>query len=114
MLNFVLFIFSLIGLSFIIVESTIFQPMRTWLKDGLIPQKLNFKFFVLIKNKLTKIVGCFQCTGFWSGVICGLLLVSFNPLIVFCCGCAGSFLTPLAVSIMNYIEVQTIINMKED
>jgi hypothetical protein len=52
--------------------------------------------------------------GFWTGVVCGLILISFNPLIILCCGFAGSFLSPLSATIVNYLEAQTLFNIKDN
>lgn len=105
MLNFVLFVLATIGLSSILVESVIFDPFRQWLK---IPNVGLKQFF---KSKLSKIFSCFQCMGFWTGLFCGLILVSFNPFIILCCGFAGSFLSPFASTLINYLEAQTLISM---
>lgn len=109
MINFILFCLSTIGLASILVESVIFQPLRDWLKDN----QNDSKYKKYIKVKLSKIFSCFQCMGFWTGVVCGLILISFNPLIVLCCGFAGSFLSPLSMTFINYLEAQTLFNMKD-
>ncbi len=127
MLNFVLFVLATIGLSSILVESVIFEPFRQWLKTPnvdviqFIKSKLlkiiqwlkapNVGVIQFIKSKLSKIFSCFQCMGFWTGLFCGLILVSFNPFVILCCGFAGSFLSPFASTLINYLEAQTLISM---
>lgn len=117
MINFILFCLSTIGLASILVESVIFDPFRKWLKDENAVSKnkiINYlNKFKRVKGKLSKIFSCFQCMGFWTGVLCGLILISFNPLIVLCCGFAGSFLSPLSMTFINYLEAQTLFNMKD-
>lgn len=118
MLNFILFILATIGLSSILVESVVFDPFRQWLKGKEYDGNnflINFIFkiitFLHIKSKLSKIFSCFQCMGFWTGLFCGLILISFNPIIILCCGFAGSFLSPFSSTLVNYLEAQTLINM---
>jgi hypothetical protein len=110
MINFILFCLSTMGLASILVESVIFQPFRDWLKND----KNDSKYVKYIKSILSKIFSCFQCMGFWTGVVCGLILISFNPLIILCCGFAGSFLSPLSATIVNYLEAQTLFNIKDN
>lgn len=107
MLNFILFVLSTIGLSSILVESVVFEPFRAWLKTT----DKNHNLLIYFKPKLSKIFSCFQCMGFWTGLFCGLILVSFNPIIILCCGFAGSFLSPFSSTLINYLEAQTLINM---
>lgn len=109
MINFILFCLATIGLASIFVESVIFQPFRDWLKNS----QNDSKYIKYIKGVLSKIFSCFQCMGFWTGVINGLLLISFNPLVVLCCGFAGSFLSPLSATVVNYLEAQTLFSMKD-
>jgi len=117
MLYFILFCFATIGLTSIFVESYIFDSFRKWLKDENTISKnkiVNYlNKFKRVKNKLNKIFSCYQCMGFWTGLFNGFVLISFNPIIVLCCGFAGSFLAPFSVSLMNYLEAQTLFNLKD-
>jgi hypothetical protein len=80
MVNFILFCFSVIGMTNIIVDSNLFEPIRNKLKETL-PEKVYEAF------------ECHQCMGFWCGLMCCAALFTWNPVIIFMCGCAGSFLT---------------------
>lgn len=53
---------SLIGLTFIITESKIMQPVRDLL-DGSI---------------IGKLISCAQCTGFWVGVVYALIAITIT------------------------------------
>ena len=120
---FTLFAFATIGLTLIIVHGTIFENLRSFVaaeakriqrhrekKD--LPAR--FSFFVT----LDKILTCTQCAGFWSGLFCGLFLIShesvaidwtsganlFNRLfMLFCCGTAGSFLALLGNTLCDFL-----------
>jgi hypothetical protein len=87
-----LFILAVIGMTHIVVDSEIMEPVETWAEDWL-PSKLHYALF-----------NCYQCSGFWCGVMLGLLIVSFNPFVVFACGCAGSFLADFSETIFQSLE----------
>lgn len=54
------------GMTNIVVFSSIFEPMREWLKT-----KTN-----KILNFVSDLVGCPMCFGFWSGIFLSLTLIS--------------------------------------
>jgi hypothetical protein len=85
----ILFILGVIGMTLIITESEIMEPIHEWAMSH--------------SRWLDKLMSCNQCCGFW----CGLLfapLVTTSLLPWFACGCAGSFLTQLGWSILEYLE----------
>lgn len=88
--EFLLFVLATIGFTHIVVDSKLMEPIRTFLQNTL-PEKV-FEVFT-----------CYQCFGFWSGIVCGTILISYNPLTIFMCGCAGSFLSQWAA---NHLTVQ--------
>ena len=94
-MNFLLFILATIGMSHIVVDSSLFAPVREWLG-----KKIPF---------IGKIMDCYQCSGTWCGFVMGALLISYDPIIIFACGCAGSFLSNFAAMVMNYIEAKSIV-----
>lgn len=99
-----IFLFSLgvIGMTHIIVDSSIFQ----WLRD-LADAKLPAKF--------SKMLHCYQCSGFWAGIFCGCL--AFSTITygqVFLAGCAGSILANFMAIYMNYLEARTIITLDDN
>lgn len=94
----VLFALAVIGLTNIMVDSSIMAPVRDYLQK-------------ILPAYVYKVFECYQCMGTWCGFICGLILISHNPLVVLMCGCAGSFLSVLAGSYLNYIEARTIVNL---
>lgn len=84
----ILYSLSVIGLTNIIVDSSIFEPIRNYFRNTV----------------LGKIMTCKQCCGFWSGILCGLIFISSNPLEVLGCGFAGSFLSVLADKVLELIN----------
>lgn len=47
-----------------------------------------------LRKRLSKdcfeMLECYECTGFWTGLLCGVLLITYNPLMLLTCGWAGS------------------------
>lgn len=86
-----LFCIAVVGMTHIVVDSEIMEPVDEWAKAHL-PAKLYHGLFE-----------CYQCSGFWCGVLLGPL-ISLNPFIVFACGCAGSFLADFSESAFKYLE----------
>ena len=87
-----LFILAVIGMTHIVVDSEIMEPVEDWAK-GWLPTSLHNALF-----------NCYQCSGFWCGIVLGLLIVSFNPCVVFACGCAGSFLADFSETTFQFLE----------
>ena len=92
----ILFILAVIGMSHVIVDGTIFEKLRSYLKN-------NSPF-------LCQLVECYQCTGWWCGLFLGFLY-TFNPLALFAYACAGSFLSVLAANLLNLLESKSIVNL---
>lgn len=100
MFEFILFCLASVGATNIVVDSHIFAPIRDWIFEYL-PEKISYW------------IRCYQCFGFWSGLIFGLILISVDPFIVFACGCAGSFLSEFAAVFINYLESKSVIDLQE-
>lgn len=64
MLDFIIFILSTIGLTFIVTQSYIFKPLREKITK--------------INKYLGKLLHCTMCFGFWSGLIIKTLLLIYN------------------------------------
>jgi len=91
-MNLILFILGVIGLTHILVDSEIMGPIHEWIEPRC--------------PIVGKIMECYQCCGFWCGLLLAPLL-SYNPLIWFAAGCAGSFLASLGFWILEALEVWT-------
>lgn len=79
----------------IIIDGSIFQFLRTWIKQNL-------------PEKIAKLFECYMCLGFWCGVIMGFGIISSNPIQIFACGCAGSLLSQTMAIILNLLEAAII------
>jgi hypothetical protein len=86
-----LFFLAVIGMTHILIDSEIMEPVDTWARQHL-PPKLYHGLFE-----------CYQCAGFWCGVLLSPL-VSLNPFVMFACGCAGSFLADYSESAFKHLE----------
>jgi hypothetical protein len=97
-----LWIFGCIGMTHIIVESDISKKF----KDFIEPYTPNFIF---------KALGCYQCTGFWSGVIIttAYLIMQDNIndfwFLIFVGGCASSFLSTFSAILLTYFEANSMV-----
>ncbi len=88
----ILFVLAVAGMTQIIINSEIIRPVDDWAKE-ILPVKIHHGLFE-----------CFQCSGFWCGILLGAILVSFNPFVILACGCAGSFVADLSESIFKTLE----------
>ena len=92
-----LFAFASIGLCHVVVDSFLLAPV----KDSL--RRHGWERFVRMLN-------CYQCAGFWSGVAAGLILllgrwIPYLHLLLY--GFAASFLGPLAAVFFGYLNAQS-------
>ena len=97
----VFFVFAVIGMTHIIVDSSLFEPVREWIKDKLHP------FF-------SRVIECYQCCGTWVGFFVTFWLISWHPAAVLMGGCAGSFLAYSAAVLLTYFESQSVIQTPKD
>lgn len=89
-MNLVLFILGVVGMTHIIVDGEIGEPVYEWIAPRL--------------PAVARVMDCYQCAGFWCGLALGLALLSYQPLIVFAAGCAGSFLAQLGWLVLDSLE----------
>ena len=89
-MNLLVFILGVVGMTHIIVDGEISEPVYEWIKPRL--------------PVVARVMDCYQCAGFWCGLALGLTLLSYRPCIVFAAGCAGSFLAQLGWLILDCLE----------
>jgi len=89
-MNVILFIFGVIGLTHIIVDSEISKPVYEWIKPRW--------------PIVARIMDCYQCAGFWCGLLLGVMLLSNKPLVAFAAGCTGSLLAQLGWLVLDTLE----------
>lgn len=100
-----MFVLSTIGMSHIIVDGSIFEGLRDFVRS--FTKKIGLEH-------LGSIVDCYLCSGTWCGFFMGYVWISQDPFEVFACGCAGGFLSSLGSSVNNWIESSTIVNLPQD
>lgn len=95
LINFVVYALATIGLTKIIVDSSIFSPIRDFVRKYGHP-------------KLYKLVTCYQCAGTWVGAFCGALVLSLKINWILAAAFAGSYLAILGHMVVTYIEFRTV------
>jgi hypothetical protein len=89
-----LFALASIGLCHVLVDSALMAPVKDYLsRQGW--------------ERLVRMLNCYQCAGFWSGVVASLILllgrwVPFLDLLLY--GFAASFLGSLAAVFLGYLN----------
>lgn len=97
-----LFAAATVGLTNIIVDpAAIAKPFRDLVDRNFHPW-------------LSKLFSCYQCTGTWAGFLCGYILITKEPWLVFLCGMAGSYLATMSATYMNYLEAKSILAVEDD
>jgi hypothetical protein len=97
MAELLLFALSSIGLCHLLVDSALMAPVKDYLgTHGW--------------QRLVWMLNCYQCAGFWSGLVAGLVLllgqwVPYLHLLLY--GLAASFLGPLAAVFLGYMNTLT-------
>ena len=61
MIDFLVFLFGCIGITSIIVDGEIFKPIKDFIQNK-VPEFIN------------TLLNCYQCSGFWVGIIFGFCL----------------------------------------
>lgn len=108
MVEFLIFVFSTIGMTHILVDGSVMEPFRNFMKS--MAERLK-------SPKLGELIDCYLCTGTWCGFLMGAVWFVQVELSVVCllkvfgCGCAGGFLSNLAAMVLNYLEAGTLVNM---
>ena len=83
-------IIGCIGITHIIVLSSIFEPIRNFLSQNIPP--------------LGKLISCTMCTGFWVGVFFGGYF-GFSALQIILFGGAISFLSYFCYLVINLLSI---------
>lgn len=91
MINLILFLVGSVGMTHIIIDGSIFDKPRRFLKNNL-PEYLHNLF------------ECYMCCGFWCGVIMGSLIITDKIPLIFACGCTASALSHLHATVLNTLE----------
>jgi len=115
----VLLILGSVGMTAIIVEGTIFVPVKDFM-EKYIP-RIYGTDSAGNRTFLMKLLNCYQCTGFWSGIFIGFLLYgNFSDVFkfvdslkyVFAGACASSCCSVYFANYMTYLEANSIVSSK--
>lgn len=107
LIRLVIFIFSVIGLADIIVDSdmplvVLFRKCAKW-----------FLSFIPGGN-WAKIVECNKCCGTWCGFLCGGVLLDSTWYYIPFYGFAGYFLAGWGVLYIEYLQTKTLISLGDN
>ncbi|MDR1493515.1 MAG: DUF1360 domain-containing protein [Planctomycetaceae bacterium] len=133
--EFGIFCMAAVGLTAILVDGKIFQPLRERLEKNVrdYEERWNVNFKDLKPPRtwsgfFFSIITCYQCCGFWSGLFCGAFPATCNLILVFemprpipaivfrcfcvlffwlLCGFAGSFLSTVYLMFVEWIFAKT-------
>lgn len=108
LVTFIWFCLATIGLTNILVHGKIMdeikvrgKSLREWLES---------------KHFTRELFSCYECTGFWAGMICGCFFLPFGPalLLLPVCGFTGSMLGKTYTDIMFYLESKVEFTVGDD
>lgn len=95
-MNMLLFCIASVGLTHIIVDSSLFLPIREWLKKNYSEEQPK-----TVGSAIRKIITCYQCCGVWCGWLVGAILFWGDWPVVICAGFACSFLSQVAAVLVR-------------
>ena len=98
----ILFVLSTIGMAHIIVDGSIMQWFRDFVK---------WSTALIRWPSLGGVVDCYLCCGTWCGFLMGWIWFGPTYWQIFACGCAGGFLSNMAAVVLNWVEAATIVNL---
>ena len=130
MTQFLLFCIATVGMTSIILHGNIFAPLRQFFFDWAENLRQRREHRIEKTGKAPRcrssvewfndLINCAQCTGFWSGLFCGLIIVPteslmdamtanvswtalYHAFLLLCCGFGGSFLSPLGINLIDLV-----------
>ncbi len=106
-LNFMLYIVAAIGLSHLLADATIFNPLKTWLSELKPEGNCFYRFRFWLGQKTLSMMNCYQCNGFWSGVLIYLMYLSAPYTNFLLWGFAISLLSPIVGFAKLYLNLLT-------
>ncbi len=76
-MDFFLYIFAAVGLSHILADGSIMIPIKLWLsgeeKNWFSKRLFRWKPDGFLNNKILNLLNCYQCNGWWSGLITAIV-----------------------------------------
>jgi len=117
--NFLLFVLASMGFTNIVVHSYILEGFREWIRQdcplaspwSIACKTWDWIFHGGVINALKDIITCYQCAGFWCGLIIGYILISHHILGILACGFAGSYLAETSEIIKEYFVANSLVKI---
>lgn len=106
MANFLLFSIATIGLTNILVHGRIL--------DVITIKNKSLRYWITIPNFIKEILGCYECTGFWSGLFCGAFFVHPHWWMIILYGFAGSVFSQTYTDAMYLLRSKIEFVVEED
>jgi hypothetical protein len=92
MVELLIFIIATAGLTHILVDSEIMEPVRARLEK-------------VLTNKIYRVLECHQCAGFWVGVVVGIMSFwTLGPVRLLLCGFMGSWIGMFSNAVIVRLE----------
>lgn len=117
----ILFALTTIGLTQLIVESSIFDPIRRTIYWLLVVKFVEFvqkRIGMNVENlksymeHIYSMFECHQCAGTWCGFLCGYVFLETGWEILLY-GAAGGFLARFTAFVITYLEAQSTVILKD-
>ena len=100
-----LFLIASAGMALILVDGKIMAPLRNYINN-----RPNLIY-------LRDIIECYQCCGFWTGIITGLVMFGITSVwslfFLIVCGCAGSYASMWAAGHLGYLDTLANVDLEE-
>lgn len=110
MQSFLILILAISGLSWAITKSSVLKPLREYISKERIfyisciknPHSFIFTIKYTSYSFLDSLMGCENCMGFWSALICYLLHKYHLDIILF--AFAGTMICGLVIGLINFLN----------
>jgi hypothetical protein len=117
MIEFFLILFAAMGLSHIIVETSLLSSVKTWLSDQYVLWDDSFNrtgkrwhwYIGAFFNRILEMSNCYQCSGVWAGWFIGSLAALFGQfswINVLLLGFANAIFSPLSTVIITFFNLK--------
>lgn len=115
----ILFVITTVGLTHLLVEGSIFDPLRRGIHWFLTEAVVSFlqKKVGIKADKFKQymefwagLFDCHQCLGTWCGFLCGYAFLDGSFLQILLYGAAGGFLAKAAALYLIYLESQSTVS----
>lgn len=106
MLNFVMFLLATIGLTNILVHGKVLDEIKLFgstLREYMYTWKFTEALF-----------SCYECTGFWAGIVCSFIFFSPTWYFVLACGFIGSVVCQTYTDLIYWLRSLIKFELQDD